>query len=128
MRLPITHYRYTPNRIETFLSENFLPSLESVSISEFDSYKEGIISRLLEPDQRLTSQAGRWSTLPPVTHYVLARRSLSAHSANFSTSCMLYSITQLTLILSPPCHTYPNKILARDHILFNPRLKQWLRV
>ena len=48
------------SRIETFLSGNFLPFLEAVPDIEFESYKEGIISRLREPDQRLTSQAGRF--------------------------------------------------------------------
>ena len=48
------------NRIETFLKDEFLPMIESISDEEFDSYKEGIISRLQEPDQRLTKQAGRY--------------------------------------------------------------------
>ena len=48
------------NRIETFLKDDFIPMIESISDEEFDSYKEGIISRLEEPDQRLTRQAGRY--------------------------------------------------------------------
>jgi secreted Zn-dependent insulinase-like peptidase len=47
-------------RIEAFLSEVFLPELETMSEEEFASYKEGLIERKLEPDQRLTSQAGRF--------------------------------------------------------------------
>lgn len=48
------------NRIETFLKDEFIPMIETISDEEFDSYKEGIISRLEEPDQRLTRQASRY--------------------------------------------------------------------
>jgi secreted Zn-dependent insulinase-like peptidase len=33
---------------------------QAVTDEEFDSYKEGIYSRLMEPDQRLTGHAGRF--------------------------------------------------------------------
>lgn len=38
--------------------------IDNISEGVFDSFKEGIISRKLEPDQRLTGQAGRfWSEI-----------------------------------------------------------------
>lgn len=49
-------------RVEEFLyEEKYLPSLvAALSEADFEAYKEGIRSRKLEPDQRLTAQAGRF--------------------------------------------------------------------
>ena len=46
-------------RVEAFV-ENSVKDLVDISDEEFESYKEGIAVRKLEPDQRLTDQAGRF--------------------------------------------------------------------
>ena len=46
-------------RVEAFV-ENAVNDLINISDEEFESYKEGIAVRKLEPDQRLTEQAGRF--------------------------------------------------------------------
>ena len=46
-------------RVEAFV-ENSVGDLVNISDEEFESYKEGIAVRKLEPDQRLTDQAGRF--------------------------------------------------------------------
>ena len=45
-------------RIETFL-DDFVVKMSEINDSDLESYKEGIVSRLLEPDQRLTQHANR---------------------------------------------------------------------
>lgn len=48
------------NRIEMYLADVGIPSLMNITQEELDSYREGLVVRKLEPDQRLTSQAGRF--------------------------------------------------------------------
>lgn len=51
------------DRILTYL-DSAVKDIESMDDKTFASYKEGIITRKLEPDQRLTQQAGRfWSEI-----------------------------------------------------------------
>ena len=51
------------DRILKYLAK-VLDDIDGTSESVLNSYKEGIISRKLEPDQRLTGQAGRfWSEI-----------------------------------------------------------------
>ena len=51
------------DRILKYLAD-VLGDIDDTSEEAFESYKEGIISRKLEPDQRLTGQAGRfWSEI-----------------------------------------------------------------
>ena len=51
------------DRILKYLA-NAVDDIDDTTEDAFESYKEGIISRKLEPDQRLTGQAGRfWSEI-----------------------------------------------------------------
>lgn len=56
-------------RIETFLADEALPTMRSISKEDFKTFQEGLIVRKSEPDQRLTGQAGRFwneiSMVPP---------------------------------------------------------------
>ena len=50
-------------RVETFL-QSYLPTLLGMSDSTFEEYRQGILVRKEEPDQRLTIQAGKfWSEI-----------------------------------------------------------------
>lgn len=46
-------------RIETFI-QDWVPKLAEMSDSEFEEYRQGILVRKEEPDQRLTIQAGKF--------------------------------------------------------------------
>ena len=48
----VADFIYSPNQLPTLLA--------GLSESDFAAYKEGIISKKTEPDQRLTAQAGRF--------------------------------------------------------------------
>jgi len=51
-------------RIESFLTQELPGIVDSLSQASLSAFKQGIITRKLEPDQRLTSQAGRfWSEI-----------------------------------------------------------------
>ena len=51
-------------RIETFINNEIDNILNNLNKKEFNSFKNGIIVRKLEPDQSLTNQAGRfWSEI-----------------------------------------------------------------
>ncbi len=57
--------RQIAERIETFIKEmvgtgDICGELDSMSEDQFLAFKQGIQQRKLEPDQRLTAQAGRF--------------------------------------------------------------------
>lgn len=52
------------SRVEKFIDEEVPTLLETLSEKQFKSFQEGIAVRKLDPDQRLSSQAGRfWSEI-----------------------------------------------------------------